>query len=89
MKTNKKQQIMNFTAIFQQDEDGMYHVSVPALPGCYTFGSSLKEAEEKAKEVIELWLEELAVQKESLPNYRNLWTSEIKVFLPLKKSKVS
>lgn len=34
-------------------------MNVPELPGCITFGETLKEAAEMAKEAIELYLESL------------------------------
>ena len=38
------------------DEDKIYVVSVPELPGCRTHGKTYKEAIKNAHEVIELWL---------------------------------
>lgn len=83
MKKAEKKNIMDFTVIFQPDEDGIYHVSVPALPGCVTFGYTLSEAQERAKEVIELWLTELAVEKKTVPShFPRPWIGEIRVFVP-------
>lgn len=83
MQKTKKRNIMDFTVIFQPDEDGVYNVSVPALPGCVTFGYTLSEAEEKAKEVIELWVEELAAEKKQIPtHFPRPWIGEIRIFAP-------
>jgi len=52
-----------FRAIFEPfEENGVkgYNVTVPALPGCLTWGSSLQEAKERIVEAIELYLEYLA-----------------------------
>lgn len=38
------------------DEDKIYIVSVPELPGCKTHGKTYEEAIQNALEVIELWL---------------------------------
>lgn len=38
------------------DEDKIYIVSVPELPGCKTHGKTYDEATHNALEVIELWL---------------------------------
>ncbi len=74
---------MHYTVVFQQDEEGMYQVFVPSLPGCVTFGSTFDEAQTKAKEVIELWLEELAAHKESLPaETTRPWIGDIAVRIP-------
>ncbi len=49
---------LQFKAIIEQDEDGIYVASVPELPGCYTQGKTLEEVRKRIKEVIELVLEE-------------------------------
>ncbi len=36
-----------------------YTVTVPALPGCITYGEDVEEAISMAEEVIELYIEEL------------------------------
>jgi predicted RNase H-like HicB family nuclease len=38
------------------DEDKIYIVNVPELPGCKTHGKTYDEAIQNALEVIELWL---------------------------------
>lgn len=47
-----------FTILIEQDEDGFYVATVPALKSCYTQAKSLVELYPKIKEVIELCLEE-------------------------------
>ena len=39
------------------EEDNIYVVTVPELPGCRTHGKTYDEAIKNALEVIELWLE--------------------------------
>ena len=46
-----------FEAVFEADEDGGVHVSVPALKGCHSWGATRAEAREHIREAIELWLE--------------------------------
>lgn len=48
---------MKFKVVIEEDEDGGYVVSVPALPGCYSQGDTIEEALENIKEAIELYLE--------------------------------
>ena len=42
--------------VIEPDEDA-YHAYVPALPGCHTFGQTVKEAQANIKEAIELHIE--------------------------------
>lgn len=58
-----------FTVIFEPDEDkkDVYAAYVPALPGCHTFGESLAEARYNIREAIELYLETLLEEDESIP----------------------
>ena len=49
-------------AVFEPTEKGGYDVSFPAFPGCVTFGRTFEEAQKMAKEVLSLWLEEMADQ---------------------------
>ena len=48
-------------------EDGIYTVSVPALPGCITQGATVEEAIERAKEAIALHLEDRIACGEPIP----------------------
>lgn len=63
----KFHKILSYFAVFEPAEEGGYNVSFPDFPGCVTFGRTFEEAKEKAKEVLELWLEELASQKQDIP----------------------
>lgn len=48
---------LQFKALIERDENGLYVASVPELPGCYIQGKTLEEARERIKEAIELVLE--------------------------------
>jgi predicted RNase H-like HicB family nuclease len=52
-----KEKILDFDVIIEEDEDGGFVVSVPALPGCFTQGDSMDEVLKNAKEAIGLYLE--------------------------------
>lgn len=54
-----------------KETDGGFTVSVPALPGCVTYGEDLDEAIAMAKEAIELFLEELQDRGEAIPDDSN------------------
>jgi len=63
-------QILEYSAIFELAKEGGYNVSFPSFPGCITFGRNFEEAKLKAKEILGLWLEELAHQGEKVPVYK-------------------
>jgi predicted RNase H-like HicB family nuclease len=44
-------------AVFTQDDDGTWLVTMPALEGCHTFGESLDDARAQARDAVRLWLE--------------------------------
>lgn len=46
--------VLNYRIIVEQDEDGMFVASVPALQGCYTEGDTFEEAIKNAEDVIKL-----------------------------------
>lgn len=63
MKTKRRA----YLAYFEQEDDGTWSVYVPALPGCYSQGDTLKEAKSNVKEAICAYLE--SVKKDDLPIY--------------------
>lgn len=48
---------MKLHVLIEQDEDGMYVVEVPALPGCLSQGTTQEEALANIREAIEGWME--------------------------------
>jgi predicted RNase H-like HicB family nuclease len=52
-------------------ENGGFSVTVPALPGCVTWGSTFDHAIAMAREAIELWLEEISEHGEPIPEERS------------------
>ena len=59
---------MKYKALLQQDPDGGYTGTVPALPGCVSQGDSRHEALRNIKEAIELYLEDVIASGEPVPN---------------------
>ena len=55
-KFNRKQ--YKFTILIEQDEDGYYVATVPALKSCYTQAKTLEQLYPRIKEVIALCLKE-------------------------------
>ena len=58
---------LQFKVLIEQDEDGLFVASVPAIPGCHTQGDTYEEAVKRIEEAIQLCLE---VAKED-KNYRD------------------
>ena len=52
-----EKQVLDFTILIEQDEDGIYVAMVPEIEGCYTQGKTLPEVLERIKEAIEVCLE--------------------------------
>ena len=48
---------MKFLVTVTQDEDGMYIVDCPSIPGCVSQGKTPEEAERNIQEAIQLCLE--------------------------------
>ena len=55
----------------QKEAEGGFTVSVPALPGCITYGDDVDEAITMAKEAIELYIEDLRERGETIPDNSN------------------
>ncbi len=58
---------MKYTVVLQQESDGGYVVTVPALPGCVSQGDSRDEAIRNIKEAIDLYLEDVLAAGEPIP----------------------
>lgn len=70
MRKNKKKitkEILNYTAIFEQAEEGGFVVHIPSLPGCHTQGDTLDEAYKMAEDAIYGYIKTLQDLKEEIP----------------------
>ena len=67
--------ILNYKILLKKEPEGGFTVFTPSLPGCITYGDTLDEAIEKAKEAIELYIESLKAHGEE-PNFSSSpdWT---------------
>jgi predicted RNase H-like HicB family nuclease len=88
-KTFKIGKILSYHLILQPEPEGGFTVIVPALPGCVTFGKTLKEAKTMAKDAIEGFLEVLMQQKEPIPSDEDSVISTIQIKTPHKTKTVS
>ena len=62
-----KQRVLSYFAVFEPEVGSGYTVTFPDFPGCVTFGRTFEEAKKMAKEVLELWLEDLVVNRGEIP----------------------
>ena len=56
---------VQYTVIFEPEEEGGFHVYCPALSGCHSYGDTREEALNNIREAIEAYLESL--KKDGLP----------------------
>ena len=68
-----KQDYMQLTykIMLNKEPEGGYTATVPALPGCISFGENVEEAIAMTKEAIELYIEELRERGEPIPDDNN------------------
>ena len=59
--------VLSYRILLRQEPERGYTVIVPSLPGCVTYGDTVEEAIEMAKEAIELYLESLREHGEEIP----------------------
>ena len=67
---NNSKQIYNYTVFLEKEADGGYHAFCPVLKGCHSQGDSFEEAIENITEAIELYIESLRADNQSIPFIR-------------------
>lgn len=60
-----------YKILLHKEDKGGFTVSVPALPGCITYGEDVDEALAMAREAVELYIEELQERGETIPDDSN------------------
>ena len=58
---------MKYRVYLEQDEDGMFVATCPALPGCISQGRTRAEATENIREAIEGYVKSLRKHNEPVP----------------------
>lgn len=58
---------MRFTVVYEQESDGGYVVTVPALPGCASQGDNREQAAANIREAIEAYIEALTKAGDPIP----------------------
>jgi len=59
--------LLSYKVLLRKEPEGGYTVIVPSLPGCVTYGDTIEEGIEMAKEAIELYIESLKKHGEEIP----------------------
>jgi antitoxin HicB len=65
--------------LHRDDEEGVWWLTVPALPGCFTQGSSVEETLERAGEAIAGHLETLQELGQSAPLEGAVMVGEVEI----------
>lgn len=87
-----------YVAIFTKDNNNMYNVSFPDLPGCYTYGATIEESFNMAKEALELHLYGMEDDGDEIPTPTsaeiiqvediNEFTTLVEAYMPLVRSQM-
>lgn len=65
--SNHSKQVYNYTVILEREQEGGYHAFCPLLKGCHSQGDTFEEAIANIQEAIELYLESLIADGQSIP----------------------
>ncbi|MGC2448281.1 MAG: type II toxin-antitoxin system HicB family antitoxin [Candidatus Sulfotelmatobacter sp.] len=68
-----------YNIILRPEPDGGYTALVPALPGCVTYGRTLKEAQEMAKDAISGYIASLRKHKDPVPTDDNTLVASLEL----------
>ena len=58
---------MKYRVLIEQDEDGVFVATCPALPGCVSQGNTRAEATQNIREAVTAYLRSLRKHKEPVP----------------------
>ncbi|MEI8188334.1 MAG: type II toxin-antitoxin system HicB family antitoxin [candidate division NC10 bacterium] len=68
-----------YTVVVHPAEEGGYWVDVPALPGCYSQGETVKDAVKSIREAIEAHLEVIREDGQPIPEEHGLVVQQVEV----------
>jgi antitoxin HicB len=64
---DRERMSMKFRIIYEQDEDGKFVATCPALPGCISQGDTREDARRNIVDAIQGYMESLRKHKEPIP----------------------
>ncbi len=67
MKKKSKKEMYHFKIVLRSELEGGFTVLVPALPGCVTYGRTLREAKTMAKDAVAAYIASLKRHGETVP----------------------
>ena len=67
---SKTKKVLQYEAVFHPEPEGGFSVSVPRLPGCFSEGNTLEDAEANISEAIICHLEGLAKSENKVPKHQ-------------------
>lgn len=59
--------MVGYLVIYEKNKQGHYSAYIPDLPGCTSYGDTLKEVKENVKVAIDLYIEELKADGQVIP----------------------
>jgi predicted RNase H-like HicB family nuclease len=62
---------LTYKILLHKEKEGSYTVTVPALPGCITYGDNIDHTIQMAKEAVELYIAELKATGRKIPGRKN------------------
>lgn len=48
----------HYKVVYERDESGAWNAHAPEVPGCHTYGRSLRQARERIREALGLWVDD-------------------------------
>jgi len=69
----------NFRIMLRKEPEVGYTAFVPSLPGCVTYGETIDEAIEMAREAVELYIESLLEHNEPVPTEEEVFEYNLQI----------
>jgi predicted RNase H-like HicB family nuclease len=74
-----RRETYHFPVVIEQDEDGVYVATVPALRGCHTQAATLAELDSRIREAIALCIEVEREGSRELPQPKFIGVHELEI----------
>lgn len=77
----------SYHVLFRAEPEGGFTAVVPSLPGCVSYGKTLKKAQEHIQEAIELYVEQLQSVGEVPASDPPALLEKVEIHVPVRKKK--